>query len=291
MKNIKSYFSYNKRQRNGIFFLLFAIVVLQAFFFLFEFPQNDKSVISKNEFIAFEQEFDSLKAISLKNKAKLKIFPFNPNFITDYKGYQLGMNVSEIDKLLEYRKTGKYVNSAKEFKKITGVTDSLLQTISPFFKFPKWVTSKKDNNVKSKKKNVNTVISVEDINEATAEDFKRINGVGDKLATRIVSYRKKLQGFSFNNQLNEVWGLKTEVVIELLKNFQVQTKPEIIKLNVNTATFKEVLALNYLDYELTKKIFNYRDMVAEIQSIEELKKIDGFPLEKFDRIALYLAAE
>jgi DNA uptake protein ComE-like DNA-binding protein len=60
---------------------------------------------------------------------------------------------------------------------------------------------------------------------------------------------------------------------------------------VNTATFKEVLVIVYLDYELTKKIFNYKNQVAEIQSIEELKKIDGFPLERFSRIALYLEAK
>jgi DNA uptake protein ComE-like DNA-binding protein len=46
-----------------------------------------------------------------------------------------------------------------------------------------------------------------------------------------------------------------------------------------------------LDYELPKKIFEYRDEVAEIQELEELKKIDGFPVDKFDRISLYLTAE
>ena len=55
--------------------------------------------------------------------------------------------------------------------------------------------------------------------------------------------------------------------------------------------FKEVLSIVYIDYELTKKIFEYRDEVAELQSLEELKQIDGFPLEKFDRIALYLEAK
>jgi hypothetical protein len=52
-----------------------------------------------------------------------------------------------------------------------------------------------------------------------------------------------------------------------------------------------VLSIVYLDYELTKKIFYYKKQVAEIQSIEELKKIDDFPLEKFNRIALYLEAK
>ena len=69
------------------------------------------------------------------------------------------------------------------------------------------------------------------------------------------------------------------------------SQPVIEKINVNTATFKEVLHLPYIDYELTKRIFNYRDEVAEIQSLEELKNIEGFPLELFDRIAVYLDAK
>ena len=69
------------------------------------------------------------------------------------------------------------------------------------------------------------------------------------------------------------------------------TKLEIIKININIATFKEVLHLPYIDYELTKKIFQYRDEVAEIQDINELKNIVGFPMESFDKIALYLEAE
>jgi len=115
--------------------------------------------------------------------------------------------------------------------------------------------------------------------------------MGEKVATSIVNYRTKLQGFTFNEQLFEVWGLDKEVSINVLNQFEVKDKPIIIKINVNDASFKEVLAIVYLDFELTKKIFNYRDEVAEIQSIDELKKIDNFPLEKFNRIALYLEAK
>ncbi len=68
-------------------------------------------------------------------------------------------------------------------------------------------------------------------------------------------------------------------------------KPIIKKINVNTATFKEVLRIVYVDYQLCKKIFNYRDEVAELQSIEELKNIEGFPLGQFEKIILYLDAK
>jgi DNA uptake protein ComE-like DNA-binding protein len=289
MNIFKSHFRYNKRQRNGIFFLLFVILFLQAIFFFVDFSSNNTINYSNKEFQNFQKELDSLTKIKLQ-KQQPNIFPFNPNFITDFKGYQLGMSIIEIDKLLQFRAKGLYINSANQFQKVTGVSDSLLNVISPYFKFPEWVNSKKEQSFFSKKNESNS-IKIRDINKATVSDFKAINGIGNQIATRIVNYRTKLQGFSTKNQLYEVWNLDSLLVKEIIKNFEIIDIPKIQKININKATFKEILSVVYIDYELTKKIFNYRDEVAEIQSIDELKKIEGFPLDKFDRIALYLVAE
>ena len=196
------------------------------------------------------------------------------------------MSLAEIDRLHIFRSKGKYVNSIKRFQEVTKVSDSLVKIISPYFKFPKWTNSKK--NVK---RSSNSPIVKKDLNEATELELQIVNGIGVKLAQRIVKYRTKLEGFSYNNQLFEVWNLEENTVNKVLKYFEVVNLPKIIKLNINEASFKEVLAIVYIDYELTKKIFNYRDEVAEIQNLEELKKIEGFPIKKFDRIALYLEAK
>lgn len=292
MNSLKSHFRYTKRQRNGIFFLLLIIISLQVGFFFTDFSSEKTIDFSSKEIAMFQHEMDSLKTIALENIIP-KIYPFNPNFITDYKGYQLAMSVEEIDKLHAFREKGDYINSAKQFKEITKVSDSLLNKISPYFKFPEWVASKNKNS-NSKNEFVNTVKKVivrQDINVAKASDLRIVNGIGEKLADRIITYRTKLQGFSFDNQLYEVWHLDKEVVAKVLQHFEVMEPPKIQKININEATFKQVLAIVYIDYELTKKIFNYKDEVAEIQSIEELKQIADFPLEKFDRIALYLEAK
>ena len=63
------------------------------------------------------------------------------------------------------------------------------------------------------------------------------------------------------------------------------------KENVNTLEFKQLLKNPYVDYKLCKMIFEYRDEVAELQDITELKNIKDFPLELYDRIVLYLLAE
>ena len=295
MKIFKSHFWYTKNQRNGILLLLIIIIFLQLILHFKNFDSQQMVDLSQPKITSYNKQLDSLKKKSSKKK-KFKIYPFNPNYISDYKGYQLGMNVDEIDRLLAHREQRLYVNSAKEFQTITKISDSLLQKISPFFKFPEWV-QKKNNNKNNQQRyipnsriNVSEITTV-DINKATLKDFTAIEGVDEYISERIIKYRSKLQGFSFKEQLFEVWGLDELMANKILSTFSIKNKPIIKKVNINTASFKEVLSNPYIDYKLCIQIFDYKDEVAELQSISEIKNIEGFPIKKYNRIVLYLLAE
>jgi DNA uptake protein ComE-like DNA-binding protein len=300
MKKLKSHFWYTKSQRNGILFLLASIIGLQLLFHFINFGDNGLVTPNQAKMSFYQHQLDSLKKISLEDK-KYTIYPFNPNYISDHKGYQLGMKIKEIDRLLAHRNKRLFVNSAKEFQEVTKISDSLLQAISPYFKFPEWV-QKKNREKKERftvttktKKYISDITSSDitssDINEATPYDFTLVKGVDEYLSERIIKYRSKLQGFSFSEQLFEVWVLEKEVADNILQLFSIQKKPRITKINVNTASFKEVLSNPYIDYDLCVQIFGYKDEVAELQSISEIKNIEGFPIEKYDRIVLYLQAK
>ena len=295
MKIFKSHFWYTKNQRNGILFLLIIIIFLQLIFHFKNFDSQQLVDFSQPIITSYKKQLDSLKKKSSKKK-KFKIYPFNPNYISDYKGYQLGMNVDEIDRLLAHREQKLYVNSSKEFQTITKISDSLLQKISPFFKFPDWVQKKNKNKnnqqryIPNSRINVSEITTV-DINKATLKDFTAIEGVDEYISERIIKYRSKLQGFSFKEQLFEVWGLDELMANKILSTFSIKNKPIIKKVNINTASFKEVLSNPYIDYELCIQIFDYKDEVAELQSISEIKNIEGFPIKKYNRIVLYLLAE
>lgn len=293
MKFFKSHFWYNKNQRNGILFLILIIFILQLVYIFVDFSDNNIMNIDASEIDLYQSQIDSLKK-EQKEKNKIKIYRFNPNYLTDFKAYQLGLNVEEIDRLLRYRKTEKYVNSAQEFQKITGINDSLLAVISPLIKFPEWVNAKQKTKTSQKPISKNRKIAnvkIKDLNTATVNDLMAIDGIGEKLAKRIITYRKLLQGYTYNYQLYEVYYLKKEVADHVLKQFTVLKKPVIQKLNINSATFKEILKLPYIDYDLTKKIYNFKDELGLFTSLEDLKKIDSFPIEKYDRITLYLTAD
>lgn len=291
--------NFTQAQKMGLISLVVVIILLQLALYFFDFSKNEEVKFSFQtpEIVQFQKEIDSLKEVKIEEN-KPKIYPFNPSFLTDYRAYWWGMSPQEYDRLLAHRKSGKYINSAKEFQQVTGINDSLFNVMKPHFKFPDWVTNKKQSSFDRSKKNKAGMLQNEhkpvvekDLNQATYDDLVAIYGIGDKLAKRILKYKEVLKGYSFNDQLYEVWYLDKEVADRVLERFAVLEKPDIQPININEANFKQVLHLPYIDYELTKKIFDYRDEVAEIQSLEELKQIEGFPIEKFDRISLYLKAE
>ena len=186
-----SHFKFNKQQRSGIFFLLLFILIFQIAYLSYDsiFANNTKSNFRLDS--VNQAKIDSLK--NAKRNQLLKIYPFNPNYISDYKGYTLGLSVEEIDRLHEYRAKGKFVNSALEFQRVTKISDSLLAILEPSFKFPDWVISKSNKSFKTTSKSRNSVIK--DLNTVSKEELLQINGIGEVLSTRIIKFRTKLGGF------------------------------------------------------------------------------------------------
>lgn len=282
---ISTYFKFTKSQRAGIFALFSAIVTFQLIYFFVDFSSKPEPVASKQQWVALPVA-DTVGSYS---KRTYVMRPFNPNFITDFKGYKLGMSVEEIDRLLAFRKTNRYVNSAEEFQQVTQVSDSLLKTIAPYFKFPDWVKNRnaaksyQRNQFEPKEKKV-----LKDINLATAEDLKKVYGIGDGLSARILKEKDKLGGFVSMEQLQDVWGLSPEVVENLNRDFKVGALPKVMKFNINQLGVKELMAFPYFKYPVAKSIVTYRSMNNEIQSVEDLAKIPNFPIDKIQIIALYL---
>jgi competence protein ComEA len=289
---MKSHFLFSNKQRNGIFLLLLIISVSQCIYMFMDFS-NDEIPVNQYDLDTFRGELDSLRLVELEN-SKPKFHPFNPNYITDYKGYTLGMTNEEIDRLHIFRASHRWMNSAKEFQNVTKVSDSLLVKISPLFKFPDWVTNPKPKvntypNSYSKNKTPKPVAEKIDLNKANASQLKKVYGVGEKLSERILAYRTKFKGgFIADIQLTEVYGLSPEVIERLKNDFTVKTPREIIRYNLNKATRDELVTIQYIDYEVANNIIEERTLRDGFKSLEELTKVEDFPIHKIEIIKLYL---
>ncbi|SHG27769.1 DNA uptake protein ComE [Flavobacterium fluvii] len=290
-KTIKTYFKFFQGERLGIFLLFTVIISLQLAYFFTDFSSFSNDSPEKEKWLSLQSQVDSMK--QEKRNYIPKIYPFNPNFISDYKGYKLGMSVSEIDRLLAFRKQNKYVNSPKEFQAVTKVSDSLLNAISPYFKFPDWVKNKKQS--KEYKKYSYTAFAkkekvvVIDINKATQEDLIKIYGIGEAISLRILKFKESLGGFVSMEQMKDIWGLSPEVIENLNSHFKVSTLPELRKVDINNASIKELSQFPYFNYQLAKQIVTFRSMNGDFKNVDDLTKIKGLPIDKANIIALYLA--
>ena len=283
-------FGFTKGDRNGIFvFSLILILGISVNYFSINSvsDSDQKRIVSTTE-DSLQQLIDSLKYQQSLDNQRI-IYPFNPNFITDYKGYTLEMTTDEIDRLLEFRANDQWINSKAQFQKVTQVSDEWMSNYSQYFKFPDWVIEAEAGRAKERKpKSELSFAEKKDLNTVTKNDLQQVDGIGPVLSERIIRYRAKLGGFVDIVQLKDVYGLKNEVINTLKKTITLKSPVEVKKRDINSILVVELAELPYFDYELAREVVNFIRLRQGIESFEELSKINDFPAYKLDRIQLYL---
>ena len=274
MKSFRPHFYLSKAQRNALL-ILSILLIVSPFIINSSLTKNNRSL--KKEKMGFYQKWiDSIKGIKPQNYSS--IYPFNPNYLTDYRAYTLGLSIESIDRLMAFRKEGNYIRSAGEFKRVTAVDDSLFKRLKPLLKFPNAPKSKKTDDVWVKKK---------EINSCQASDLIKVYGIGETLSKRIIKYRKFLGGFASLDQLYEVYGLDSVVVDRLIKKFEITISPKLEKVQLSNASLSDLEAIPYLNRQEAKKIIRYRTLHPSMVN-EDLHKIADFDTLKIKRISLYL---
>ena len=285
MKKLKSHFRFNRQERSGIFFLLAIIFLLQLSFFIIRSANFNEQIKGFGLNDGEQKRIDSLIAAASNANEKLPR-SFNPNYISDFKGYELGMSLDEIDRLHSFRASGKYIKTTEQFQLITRVSDSLLIKISPYFRFPKAPVDY--TNFKSASQKTVSAFTTKDLNMVTKEDLMKVSGIGEVLSSRIIKFRSALGGFMVDDQLFDVYGLDSLVARKVIGRYSVQQTPSVVPIRINLATAGELSQNVYISRTLARKIIQFRDSTGGINAIDELTKIQDFPSDKIDRIKLYL---
>jgi len=140
------------------------------------------------------------------------------------------------------------------------------------------------NNVTEKRLSPSFIL---ELNLADTFDLQRLKGIGPSFARRIFFYRDKLGGFVQPSQLLEVFGMDT-VRYESIAPYLTADPSLVQPMDVNTATFKELISHPYLPYEIAKEIALLRKRKRGITGMDELKKIGGMTDSLFKRLEPYL---
>jgi DNA uptake protein ComE-like DNA-binding protein len=286
MKRFKSPFYFTRSERRGIVVLVSILVPLIGVLYYVETLPSDPIEIQDTSI--YQAKIDSLKLV--QQRTRDTIYPFNPNYITDYRGYKLGLTVEELDRLFRFRESGKFINSPQEFKQVTQVSQQWLDSISPYFKFPEWVTNPKKSRYR-KSGFSNKPKAPTDINTATAEQLREVYGIGPALSVRIIKERERLGEFIDMSQVAVIYGLTDSTMVRVKERFFIEPLADFKKIPLNEATRDELLSIPYFNDYLVDELIKQRTLRDGFKSWDKVVLTSRFPEEKLPLIQLYLTLD
>ena len=126
-----------------------------------------------------------------------------------------------------------------------------------------------------------------DINGCDSAALVALQGIGPVLSARIIKYRKLLGGFARVEQLKEVYGLPEETY-ELIRERVFADTSGLEKININSAGYRELSHIHYLEKYDISAILKYRALTGRINSIKDLKENKILTPEKAEKVEPYL---
>ena len=124
-----------------------------------------------------------------------------------------------------------------------------------------------------------------DLNRADSADLVRIPGIGPYYASQIVRLRRQLGGFVSIAQLNAIPNLP-DIGDRVTIAADAQQR-----INVNTATLKQLKDHPYIGYYRARAIVNLREREGHIVNLRQLAFLDEFTDDDIRRLEPYLSFE
>lgn len=273
---------------------LAVVVCLVAMFFLI-----DGKDVTKVENTTVEKadtaETGSEKYYSDFKKVEPRFVKFDPNTADSTVLLGLGLPSWTVRAIYKYRAKGGVFSSAEDFARMHGITAGLYKRILPYITIgedfrpaaelvgPRTFDkeeSPRDTVAYPVKLAVGERVSV---NYADTNALKKVPGIGSYYASKIVDLRSRYGGFTDLSQLLDLRGFPEEA----LQYLSVEDGG-ITKINVNRAAFRQLQMHPYIGYQRAKGILNYRKLKGRIESINQLKLVQGFDEEIIRKLEPYI---
>lgn len=120
-------------------------------------------------------------------RRKVESFVFNPNTVSVEELQRLGFSLKQAAAIDNYRMKGGRFRRKSDFAKSFVVSDSIYRRLDPYIKIP-----------------------LIDLNLADSAAFDSLPGIGGYFASKMVSYRKRLGGYSCKEQLMDIYHFDRE---------------------------------------------------------------------------------
>ena len=282
---MNKFLNFNKPQRQGVlWFSLFLILAFWAPPYINQMIRPDSPELTWISYAFNEQDLNPKKVSqSTVLVQKDTLFSFDPNSVDLEQMRLLGFPNRTARTIANYRDKGGRFYKRSDLLKIYGMDTVLYIRLEPYIKLAR--SHKRSYRKKEYFKSVKTprVIAV---NQASADEWQQLRGIGPVLSKRIVKFRDRLGGFYTVDQVGQTYGLPDSTFQEIKP--QLICKGEVTPLAINDLDAKQLSAHPYLGRKEAHILASYRQMHGDYKNFDMLKKVHGVPEGYFDRLKPYL---
>lgn len=132
---------------------------------------------------------------------RVESFCFNPNTVSVEDMCRLGFTVRQAESIDNYRKKGGVFRRKSDFAKSYVVADSVYKRLEPYISIP-----------------------LIDLNQADSADFDSLPGIGGWFASKMIEHRERLGGYSYKEQLMDIYRFDQEK-FDALSDLVTVSKP------------------------------------------------------------------
>ncbi|MEE4177126.1 MAG: helix-hairpin-helix domain-containing protein [Bacteroides sp.] len=308
----KDLFYFTRAQRNGIIVLLililavaFAPAVYRSFY---KPPPGDSEA-----FLLAVEDFEERLAAMQANEEKesqakrsynrpaenqpvlLSPFPFNPNHLSVEDWEKMGIPAYVARSIRNYENAGGSFRYKEDVSRLYLVTDEMYSQLEPFILLPSRESQAQEQTLAENPAAASAAIENRaslqvNLNTADTTELMKLYGIGPVFSRRIVSYREKLGGYRYLDQLLEVYGMDSLRLNGIRENLMVDTTLTH-KININQAEWADLVRHPYISSNLANSLVAIRKQHGPYQSIADIRRSHLVTDEIFQKVAPYLSVD
>ena len=262
---------------------LIVVTALAIFFYVYK-PQ--KSVEDNASETLVKQPNQTISTIAHQPDTIV-----DPNSATVIELMRIGLSQKQASQCVNYRTKGGVFKKKEDVKKLYSINEADYIRIEQFIEIrsSKSIDKKQSEQYSKPFQNQKSTVVPQsvNINNCDTNDLKQLPQIGSFRARKIIETRDRVGGFYTIDQLRTIYSLDSATISSIAPYLVIDTSL-IQKVNINTATFKELNAHPLVSYEQTKKIFNYKRIVGTIKSPKELQDNNILTAEEYAILSFYV---
>jgi DNA uptake protein ComE-like DNA-binding protein len=290
-KIVTELLGFDRRERHGTYVLAVMLVIMLLVRVFTLRPDTEHL----NDDLIFPSQTADHPAVKAESRPTA-LFTFDPNTVSSGDLLNLGLTERQAKTLINYRSSGARFSKPQDLNKVYGIDSGTSARLIP------WIKIGEDKDVARpalqgtkphaegdtvKAFTAVTAVTVIDLNRCTASDLVALPGIGPVLSERIIRYRRLLGGFVDTEQLYEVYGLDSAVVV-LISPMLTMTYDSVTPLMLDSIPFSELARHPYVGSSTARLITKYRSLMKTPVTLGDMVRQKVMSHQQAMRLAPYV---